>query len=704
MTTSYSFSQLMNFTRTTSATFVGNDGFIQNTPESVNLLTFTQQFDNAAWTKTSCSITADSTIAPDGTPTADTLNSTAAATGGPRLTQSPAIAGGTTYTLSAYFKILGTNFAFISLRTSGANWAGAEFDLVNSTINRNVSSGNVAYVDATITSAGNGWYRCAVTVTPTDTITAGTGFMFFGASDGSATFVGGFPQFTNSGTETLYVWGAQSEEVPAANKTLGSELRSTGAIGLLGTATAATYNTTTGVGEVSRVDFSNQSFVQWSSLSANPYKLVISCDSGVGIFARAGGPGGSPILIPVGTSTTIDVPAVTGLITISSSNTGTSTFTMTSIREITSITGMPSTYTRNVGGRFPARFEYDPITLQPRGMLIEEQRTNLFIRSDNFAGWSSSSVTVSVDSTVAPDGTTTADTLTSAVSTAYVFQNAPFTGDGTKSVSVFLKAGTSTNTAIQLRDTTTPATARALVNVTWSGGVATAVATVGTVEGLDPYPNGWYRLRILAPGIIAANANQLRIQPDTITSPGTGSVIAWGAQAENGAFATSYIPTVASQVTRTADQASIVAPMFAPWYNADEGSIVVSCSPIVVDNDIAFSISSSVGYGNSIYVPADSGSQFIVVNSSVVQANLDGGTITVNAVNKIAAAYRVNDFALSVGGGVPVTDNSGTIPAVDRSVIGGLENNTVNRFNGHIRHITYYPERLSNARLQELTA
>lgn len=686
--TAYNFQQLINFTRTSSATFVGSNGLIQNTPQSVNLLTFTQQFDNAAWTRSNVTATANVVTAPDGTLTADKLEVTT--TAGAQLYQALTGLANVNYTYSIYAKQgsgpADSNTFGVRNNTASVNFVVVSIDYSTGALTQTVGTG------ATATNVGDGWWRIVMPFTlaalPSDSIRFHVGN-------------NGLPETAG---EFCYVWGAQVEEVPAANETLGSELRSAGAIGLIGTATAATYNTTTGVGSATRVDLSNQSFVQWSGLSTNPYKLVISCDSGPGIFVRSGASGGGPLVtVAVGTSATIDVLPATGLITITSSNTGTSTFTLTSIREITAITGMPSTYTRNVGGLFPPRFDYDPITLQPRGLLIEEQRTNLFLRSEDFAGWSSSSVTVSVDSTVAPDGTTTADTLTSAASTAYVFQNASFTGDGTKSVSVFLKAGTSTITAIQLRDTTTPAAARALVNITWSGGVATAVASVGTVEGLDPYPNGWYRLRILAPGVIAANANQLRIQPDIVASPGTGSVIAWGAQTENGAFATSYIPTVASQVTRTADLASIEAPMFAPWYNATEGAFVVQFSPTVVDNDIPFSVSASGGYANSMYTNADNASQFIVVNASVAQPQLDAGTITAGATNSIAAAYKLNDFAVAVNGGTATTSTSGAIPTVDRAFIGGLANNTVNRLNGVIRSIKYYPTRLSNAQLQALS-
>jgi len=113
---------------------------------------------------------------------------------------------------------------------------------------------------------------------------------------------------------------------------LGSELRGSGAIGLVGTATAATYNTATGVGTVTRVDASNQSFVQWTGLTAAYSKITVSCTSGVGITVRAGTYAGSGTVVLSGQEFTLYSLSSGGAITITSSS-ATSGFTVTSIKE-----------------------------------------------------------------------------------------------------------------------------------------------------------------------------------------------------------------------------------------------------------------------------------------------------------------------------------------------------------------------------------
>jgi hypothetical protein len=186
------------------------------------------------------------------------------------------------------------------------------------------------------------------------------------------------------------------------------------------------------------------------------------------------------------------------------------------------------------------------------------------------------------------------------------------------------------------------------------------------------------------------------------TGDGTSGIFIYGAQLEAGAFPTSYIPTVASQVTRTADQTSIVAPNFAPWYNQSEGSFVVewdtsgtSTSVLSVDdntntNFIRISRSNATG-------------QLRLFTGGVQQVNIFPANVAGwSGPVKEAIAYKANDFAAVIGGGVLATLASGTVPVVFQMRLGtsGLPD----PINGHIRSVRYFPVRLSNAQLQALTA
>lgn len=349
-----------------------------------------------------------------------------------------------------------------------------------------------------------------------------------------------------------------------------------------------------------------------------------------------------------------------------------------------------------------ARFDYDPATLAPKGLLIESQRTNLLLRSEEFdnASWGKVSVTVTANSTVSPNETADADTIGTSSTSGYIEQAVSFTGDGEKSVSIFLKAGTSGTSLFQVRDTTAGVT-RGSATITWTAGVPSAVAgSGGTVQGVDAFPNGFYRIRLLCAGVVAANANRYRLQPDS--GAGTGTVIAWGAQAENGSYATSYIPTAGSQVTRTADVASIVAPNFAPWYNQSEGTFVVEVDSYTNSGGHNNMSVSDGGANNAVVVSSSVNSALYVAVAGVAQANITDASTTAGVTFKRAIAYKANDFAVSTNGGAASTDASGTIPTVDRFFIGSF--NGTQHINGHIRSIRYFPTRLSNAQLQALSA
>jgi hypothetical protein len=147
-----------------------------------NLLTFSEQFDNAAWGKEFSTITANAGVAPDGTTTADKFVESAS-NNLHRITQN--IAVGVSF-LSVYAKAAErTKFEIVTAPTDFG------FDL---------TSGTVLYggSGASITDVGNGWFRCVVTY---NTNTPPVGFGLLNASN-NRTYLG-------DGTSGILLWGAQ---------------------------------------------------------------------------------------------------------------------------------------------------------------------------------------------------------------------------------------------------------------------------------------------------------------------------------------------------------------------------------------------------------------------------------------------------------------------------------------------------------------
>jgi hypothetical protein len=211
------------------------------------------------------------------------------------------------------------------------------------------------------------------------------------------------------------------------------------------------------------------------------------------------------------------------------------------------------------------RFDHDPETGESLGLLVEESRTNLLVRSEEFdqAAWDNAltPVTVTVNTETAPNGSTTADTLSNTANTSTEYRIVQsVTTSSQVAFSVYVKKGT--HQFIQFR---TNSVTSGFVNFDLDG--VTASATTATGQIVDA-GNGWRRCTAV---FAAASITSVQIQfvssasasrGETWTPAGTISVYLWGAQLEAGSFPTSYIPTEGSTVTRAADVTSITGRNF----------------------------------------------------------------------------------------------------------------------------------------------
>lgn len=179
-------------------------------------------------------------------------------------------------------------------------------------------------------------------------------------------------------------------------------------------------------------------------------------------------------------------------------------------------------------------------------------------------------------------------------------------------------------------------------------------------------------------------------------------------QLEQGAFATSPILTTTAAATRLADVATITGASFSSWYNAVEGTMVASADSFATGASVISGVASFDDGTSSERIQirrtdATSNLTCVVVDGGVVQANVTTSATTwpISTSKKEALAYKQNDFACALSGVLGTTDTGGTLPTVDRMVIGGGQ--AILGLNGHIQSLTYYNKRLSNATLQALT-
>ena len=192
----------ITFTRASTATYY--DGKTTAKAEE-NLLTYSQEFDNAAWGKVNTVVTANTTTAPDGTSTAELVNETSSvATHSVGQSITPF---STTVNFSMFVK-KGTGATapdWIQLAVSGATstlWCAAF----------NISTGTVGTVgsstSASISNAGNGWYRCNITLTSM-ALSVRSFLLVFSNNTNTADKT---TSYVGLVTSDVYVWGAQLEQ------------------------------------------------------------------------------------------------------------------------------------------------------------------------------------------------------------------------------------------------------------------------------------------------------------------------------------------------------------------------------------------------------------------------------------------------------------------------------------------------------------
>lgn len=375
------------------------------------------------------------------------------------------------------------------------------------------------------------------------------------------------------------------------------------------------------------------------------------------------------------------------------------TFTRASTGTYFDINGVLKTAAAN-----EPRFDYDPITRAAKGLLIEEQRTNLLKYSEQLdnAAWVKANATVTTNTIAAPDGSLTADKLieTTVNSTHFAYQQ-PVTVADSYTLSAFLKAGERFLARLRVQE-----------NGLFVGAgvfdLSNGTVQPGSAAGqITPVGNGWYRCSITVTSAgAAAFQGQVWVMDNSgavsYLGDGVSGLYVWGAELKPGVNQDSYIPTVASQVTRASDVASVND--LNGWYNAAQGTLLVEGIQAVSNTFYRWPAAFYDGV-NSKWGAALSSNGFSargVVNSGGVDvANLVLGTVTPGVPYKMAIGARVDDFAGALNGGAVATDTSGEFPPVTSLGIGSLG---MAFLGGHLKSIRYIPKRLTNSELQALSA
>lgn len=393
-------------------------------------------------------------------------------------------------------------------------------------------------------------------------------------------------------------------------------------------------------------------------------------------------------------------------------------------------------YIRTVNADLP-RFDYNPSTLACRGLLIEESRINIRSYSEDFSnavwaptGLNQTGTPAWVNVAASPANTLTADKLIADTSTGRhrVVGGAQATSSGSRyAMSIFAKKSEYSKIAIgEFNNGTGWASFNLL-----TGAVIATGGTGSPTASIETYKDDWFRciLTFTAAAfsrfdVYALNDVYTNTDPSSynFTGDNASGVFVWGAQLELGAFATSYIPNLATgTTTRNADVVSMTGTNFSSWFNASAGTLMVSATgynaatvaqggtaPTAVSLYAAAAVNpyATIAIARRDNATLNSPSGFILSDTGSLGADIQKNTVSwVGATVNAAIAWNGSTDAAFTANGLTVgTDTSYTLPTSDSLQIGRWGSETISGYwSGHIRRVSFYPQRLTNAELQAIT-
>ncbi len=304
-------------------------------------------------------------------------------------------------------------------------------------------------------------------------------------------------------------------------------------------------------------------------------------------------------------------------------------------------------------------------------ILAEPQRTNKLTYSEDFSQWNkSTSITVEINNAISPSGDVNASLVTTASSNRFIYLSASSPANSTFSIYAKWKNG--------------------------SGGIDLSTDGGSNYTSVS-VTNDWLRVSVTP----STSAFQCVLRVPT----GGSELYLWGAQLEAG-YATSYIPTSGSAVTRNQD--IFTRDGIGSLINSEEGVLFLESAALSNDGTNRFLFISD---GTN-----DNGVRFFysTTNNQIVSRYYVGGVATAiisftlsDALNfnKIAFKWKENDFALWVNGVEVGTDSNGAVVSSDTlnniSLTTGVGSSP---FFSKVKQLQVYKTALTDAQLTSLTS
>lgn len=363
---------------------------------------------------------------------------------------------------------------------------------------------------------------------------------------------------------------------------------------------------------------------------------------------------------------------------------------------------------------YAPRFDYDPSTLAPAGLLVEEQRINYAQYSQNFGtGWTSpgGATTITTASGVtSPDGTSQMALLTQTNTSGLIYGNSTgLTTTGTNYVSSgYFKAGASSPAPYFEVAFTDVSGSYAIAYFNSStGAYVTSAAARGSIVsyGSTLISNGIWRCWVVASftTITTGLRSLLNVASDTSGNTVAGQTgYVWGAQVEAGSFPTSYIPNpTASTVTRTADVVTFGGVPLAAL-NGAAGTFFVQTTDAATGNPNTETLVGSQDTSSQpFYYTGSSGgtNQAKTWNGSTV---INTGNLTISSPVRAGLAWSPGGRSIVANGGTVVSDTAAFLRVpITTGTLGSDQSGTNHFLNGHVASVAAYTKNLPGPTLQQ---
>jgi hypothetical protein len=328
-------------------------------------------------------------------------------------------------------------------------------------------------------------------------------------------------------------------------------------------------------------------------------------------------------------------------------------------------------------------------------LLLEPSRTNYLRYSEDLSqsNWVKTNTgtgvapTVTANYAISPDGSQNASRVqfdinggTTISDRSRLYQDAGTGTSGNQAYSVYVKSNDSSSHTIVFR-------------------------ALGGAFNIKTVTTEWQRIDMVATD--NSFYFELGLYGDSATAD-TADILVWGAQMEEGSYATSYIPTSGSSVTRNADECNSAGT--TAEFNDTESGFFVEIEGFEDGNTnryIVITDGAGSPYTNTIGMLYRNDGQLRVLHNGLDFADAICIVDVDQTVNhKIAVRYKENDMAVYIDGVSQTIRTSfvyQTVSGLDQLKF-SQPNNTSNAFYGKVKQLMVFNEALTDAELETLTS